>query len=156
MAGNDRLSIENAQIMFRNFEGREERYNAKGNKNFCVVLDEKTAQQLFEDGWNVKELPPREEGDDSKYILNVKVSYKYERYAPKVVIYAGGVPTVLNDETIGELDYADIESVDVIIRPRHWEMKGEEGIKAYLSVMYVTVEEDIFAKKYEKKYGSAR
>ena len=142
-----RLTIENARIIFRNFKGREERFNREGNRNFCVIIDDPvTAQNLLNDGWNVKELRPRDDGDEPKYYIQVTVSYKQR--PPKVVMLTKNRKTQLDEETIEILDYADIKNVDLTINPYPWEVSGKAGVKAYLKTMYITIEEDAIEEKY--------
>lgn len=35
-----KIVMENARLIFRNFEGREEQYNRKGDRNFGLVIED--------------------------------------------------------------------------------------------------------------------
>lgn len=141
------LSIENAIILFRNFSGREDRYNRKGDRNFCVRLAARDAGRLREDGWNVKTLPARSDDEEEAFYLKVKVSYK--AVPPRIYICTRRGKTLLDEESVDQLDYADIASADIIVRPYRYDVNGKTGISAYVKTMYVTLDEDVFASKYD-------
>ena len=141
------ITIENADIGFRNFSGEEGKFNPAGNRNFCVFFDEDMGKTLEDDGWKIRWLDPKEEGDAPTAILQVKVNYN--NIPPQIMLVTSGGKTILDEDSVGMLDWAEIENVDIIIRPYNWNVNGKTGVAAYVKSMYVTIIEDEFAHKYE-------
>jgi len=143
---NKNLVVENARIAFRNFSGKESKFNRAGNRNFCVIFDREVGEHLLEQGWNLRVLTPRDEYDEPAYCLSVAATFA--KFPPKIYMIAGRSKTLLNEDTIGNLDFAEIENVDLVIRPYNWDVNGKQGVKAYVQTMYVEIREDKFASKY--------
>lgn len=151
---NRNIVIENAKIVFRNFSGEEGKFNPKGRRNFCVLLDSDIVKDLEQDGWNIRWLQPRDEGDDRQAYMQVAVSF--DNIPPKILMITSGGKTIMTEDTINILDWAEIDNVDLIIRPYNWDVNGKTGVKAYAKSMYVTIREDEFAHKYVDVPDSAR
>ena len=143
---NKNIIIENARIGFRNFSGKEGKYNPAGRRNFCVFLDPKIAEELVADGWNIRYLEPRDPDDDKQAYLQVTANFS--NIPPKIIVITSKNKTTLEEATVNMLDWAEIENVDLIIRPYNWDVNGKSGVKAYIKSMYVTLVEDEFEKKY--------
>lgn len=148
MANDQTIQLDNVRIAFRNFAGKEGQYNREGDRNFSIVLDDDTAERLKADGWNVKSKEPREDGDGWFHHLPVSVSYK-GRIPPRIVMLTSKNRTVLDEDMCELIDWAEIESVDVIVRPYDWAVSGKTGRKAYLKTIYVTIVEDPLDMRYE-------
>lgn len=144
------IVIEDARIIFRNFSGKSSQYNPAGNRSFALVLTQDEADQFAKDGWNVKYLKPREPGDESTPYINVNVKYFKDapERNPHIYLVAGRKKTLMNEDTVGTLDYAEITNVDLVVAPYRWSMQGRKGVAAYIKTMYVSIEED-FGGKYD-------
>ena len=132
------ITVENARIIFRNFQGKKTEFNEEGHRNFGLLLDDDLADALDADGWKVKTLKPRpgEEEDPPKRWLPVKV--KYGKYPPIACLVTSRGKTRLTEETIGQLDWARIKNVDLIVRPYSYPETSTRpaGIAAYLKSIY--------------------
>lgn len=145
---NDNLNFENARLIFKNFAGEKTKYNAAGNRNFSVIIDNPEDAIMFKaDGWNVREMPSRDPDEGPTYFLTVKVAYN--DYPPNVYLVTSKKRTLLDEYTIDMLDQVEIANVDLIVRPYNYEVNGRTGVAAYLHTMYVTIRENPFAAKYE-------
>lgn len=138
--------IEGAEIIFRNFEGKEDTYNRAGDRNFTLILPEDLAQAMLHDGWNVRQLRAREEGDDPRWRIDVAVAYKVK--PPKAWLITSRGRTPIGESEIGMLDQVDMVNVDLIINPYPWAVGDKSGIKAYLGSIFVTIAEDPLELKY--------
>lgn len=91
--------------------------------------------------------PPRDlENEEPMYRMEVSVNYNH--IPPKIFMISGNVKTELDEDSVNALDYAEIENVDMIVRPYIWEVNGKTGVKAYVKSMYVTIVQDEFEEKY--------
>ena len=140
--------MEGVRIVFRNFAGKEGQYNREGDRNFAVLLDDSVATVMAEDGWNVKWLKPREDDEEGDAQAYLQVSVNFKGRPPRIVMITSRGRTNLDDSSVEMLDWADIQNVDLIVRPYEWSVNGKTGIKAYLQSIYVTIEEDELERKY--------
>lgn len=155
MARNENVVIlEDVRIFLRNFAGKEGKYNREGDRNFAVILSERTARAMEQDGWNVKWLEPREDGDPPTPFLSISVSYKGR--PPKIVMLTMRGRTNLTEDEVELLDWADILTCDLIIRPYDWVVNGKSGKKAYLQSLFATIDEDPLERKYAEIENAPR
>ena len=146
MANVNNINIEGANIIWKNFSGERDRFNP-GKRGFSVVIDDAVmADELKQEGWNVKERPLQEGADPSEQEWTLPVKLNMNRYTQVWLI--GNHKSLLNEDTVAQLDVVDITDCDLSIRPYEWEMSGRTGITAYVDSMYVTIRENKFAEKY--------
>lgn len=141
------IEFSNVQIINRNFRGEQTEYNRSGARKFSVILLPEEAEDLIAFRCNAKIRPSRNNPDE-KYAF-IDVSVNYQNIPPKIYRIVGDRMTLLSESTVGILDSSDIINVDLVVNCRYWSINGATGVKLYVSSMYVTVEEDAFAQKYE-------
>lgn len=146
MSDRKEVLIEDARIAFRNFAGKEGMYNREGDRNFSILLSPSDAEALSRDGWNVKVLKPREEGNEPQPYIQVSVSWRGR--PPRIVLITSRGRTEIGEDLVETLDWAEIEKADLILNPYEWQVSGNSGIKAYLKSLYVTIREDPLELKY--------
>ena len=144
------LEIEDARIIYRNFEGVASKFNREGDRNFAVIVpNDEIKDILVEAGWNVKIKPPRDEDDTPFMFIPVKV--KFNNRGPAAYLRSGETVTRLNEETIGILDEIDIQSVSMDLRPYDWDVNGKTGRTAYLQAIDVIQNIDRFGDMYAQE-----
>lgn len=162
------LTLSGVRMIIKNFSGKKTDFNAEGDRNFGVVIDPETAEQLERDGIKVKTLRPRPDdpdGVESKWI-KVKVNYNF-RQEPNIYLVKADpddpenrskmIRIRLTEDTINQLDWlpaSQILKVEMNVRfSRYPERPGRSGgVSNYLDTMYVTVMDDPL----ERKYGDIR
>lgn len=139
--------LDDAQIRFRNFSGAPGQYNAQGQRNFCALLPEDVAQAMLSDGWNVKYLKPREEGDLPQAYIKIKVNFAGPR-PPKIWMITSKGRRQLTEDMVDILDWADFANVDLIMSPYKYDVNGNQGVSAYLQTIFITIREDELEMRY--------
>lgn len=146
MAKKPNITIEDAQIAFRNFTGKEDKYNRAGDRNFVIILRPEDEARLLDEGWNVKYLKARDEGDAPQPYIQVAVAYGTR--PPKMVMVTSKNLTYMAESDIEMLDWVDIETADVTMNPYEWDVNGKSGVKAYAATVVIKIVEDYLVDKW--------
>lgn len=142
------VTLQNVRINFRNFAGREAKFNAKGDRNFVIFLDQEVADELSSLGWTVKQLDARNEDEAPQAFIKVKVKYSEFAKPPRIVMITSRGRTNLDESMLDILDWVDIDNVDVIFRAHEGNMNGRDFVTAYAQAVYITIHEDELERKY--------
>ncbi|MBO5319050.1 MAG: hypothetical protein J6B01_04480 [Ruminococcus sp.] len=150
------LQINDARIIYKNFRGEAGPYNKAGDRDFTLVIPNmEIAEQLQNDknrdgvGWNVRIKAPRTPEEEPFITLKVKV--KFNDRGPRVFLESNGVKRKLTEDTVEMLDFIDIASVDLDIRPYDSERNGEFYRTAYLDAIWVTQNVDRFSARFAEE-----
>lgn len=143
-------NIDGRDIIFKNFEGRGDKFNREGDRNFALRLRKsEIAYDLLDRGWNVRIKDGQNEDEGPFMRLPIKV--KFGEYPPKVFLWTGNRRNELDEESVGCLDQIEIESVNMDVSGYNWEVNGRTGRTAYLQTIEVFQKVDRFQQRYEDR-----
>lgn len=152
------FEVQDAFIFWTNFSGKPNQFGNTA-KTFNLAIPAEAASELLKLGYRVREEIIGElHNDDGTvvpakvYFINVKVNMLSE-YPPVVKVYSEykgkRSQNVLDDETIGELDAADIKTCDLQVHC-YPSKKYPGKCTGYLRTLYVIKEPDVvFGGKYD-------
>lgn len=152
------VTMYGVRLLFRNFRGEEGKFNEEGERTFAVLLDPETASAMARDEWNVKYLNPRDEEEEENPQAYLPIRARWDKGRPPTIyvithhddeMYKRGP---LEESEVEMLDWAELINVDMIVKPSRWNIEGtgKSGVKAYLTSLYATIEEDPLQAKYRE------
>lgn len=154
-----KVKIEGARLIYKNFKGAADTFNAEGNRNFGVLLDPELAEELERDGWKVRYMKPAEDDPDQFRQPWMKVKVKFSRFRDRNTGEERETPIVflvdsrgklrLTEDTIGQIDWTIIKFCDILIRPYNYPARPgvPAGVAAYLEELYIEVDEEASARR---------
>lgn len=151
------IMVDDAQIIFRNFRGIDRGYNPKHEKSFSLLVSPERfdIDAMKADGWNLKQLKPREGYEDEPANYHLPVTVRWDNFPPIIYLVTKVDDgkhrrTRLDEETSFMIDTAEIASVKLeISHGKTYDFQGKVGIKAYLKKMYIELVEDRFEEAYD-------
>jgi len=154
---NGDLEVEGAGIIFKNFSGAPTEFNpAGGKRTFALVLPRELADDLAEEGWNIRRRPAKDEGDEDMLYTEIVVNMN-SMYPPKLhLLFRYGDSEkmrLLHEDELFELDENIITDIDLIVHPFAHGRSNSAGstVKGYLKTLYATQVPAVdFGGKYSK------
>lgn len=147
----EEITLRDCRMIWKNFEGIAKQYNDAGKRNFAIPLEEDMAVELYNAGWNVKEKVQ----EDGTHLYHLAVTVKMDgKRPPRMFLITLSqmrrVQLKVEDDvdTVLLLDIAELDRVDVTLRPFNWDVNGKQGVSAYLKILMGTVHEDELEKEY--------
>lgn len=139
------------KLINKNFAGVPTQYNPGGRKEFTILFPEDVAEIYASQGWNVN-IRERDDGMRVGYLkVDATENDKFKPLFVQVIKQGNGKyrKNIWTERTIAQLDSARIKNVRLRLRPYNYTVRGQEGVKAYLSTMYFELIEDPFDAAYD-------
>ena len=145
----NKYCLKDCKILFPNFKGRSTRYNPEGSMNFNVRIDDPAiAQELANDGFNVRLLNKLD--DDAPDTWALKVNLKYgvtkdgRKTGPQIKEVFDDRIADLNDLNVHCLDDMTIEKAIIEFRAFEYDETAHKN-SAWLNRAKFWVKDDWFS-----------
>lgn len=142
----DVITFRDATILWPNFSGAADKFNAEGDRNFNLRLTKQEADDLAAQGWNVKckLARPNDPDQDGEERCVLKVTVNFGNKPPRIVMQGSKTKnrTELHEGIAGLIDSAELGKCDLSFVPYFWDVNGNIGVTAYLKTLYAIVIED--------------
>jgi hypothetical protein len=156
-------TMQDVELMYKNFTGAEDRYNEAGRRNFAVVIPPEDVEHMQSLGWHLRRNDAKMKVGDEwvidpdgepKYTLKINIAFTGFRPPTIVMITQKGkrplcqkrADDTINPNEINVIQWANISKTDLAFRPYEYE-PGK--FSAWLTSLYVTLELDELAEMYE-------
>ena len=152
MENNKLVSIENTRFIFEtNFSGDPRRDKYGSNKRYAnIVIPEELANELSDEGFNVKCTNPKDDEYEKTYFVKATVNYD-SKYPPRIYLVSGdNRPELLDAESVGIIDTMYVRNVNAILS-KYYNPKTDKW-SLYARTIYVEQEldSDPFAARYRR------
>lgn len=151
----DPIFIEDTRFIFRtNFAGdpSKDKYKSTTRRGNLIIPSAEQADEMAEAGYNVKQTRPHEgeeEGFEPVYFVPIIIGYGHPKRKPSVYLVTNGVPSELEEETVGMIDDVYVQNVNVTLNPRY--NQDRDSWTLYVQTMYV--EQDVPFDPWAEKYN---
>lgn len=147
-----KLELENVNIRFSNFAGREDNYG-HNYRTVNVDIPLELEDELEEAGWPLKHYKVRNEDEIPQGYLKVRVSFMYEDKAPDIFLStASGRKMKVKESTVHKLDKYTLKDIDMELESSYSRDKTtgqwRETPTIYLTTMFATLIESRLAAKH--------
>ena len=150
---NNELVLENVRIVYPNFKGapaqimingKNREVNTDGSRKSNVTLDPMVAQELLEQGFNVK-LPTEENPNRAPYLPIVLSKGPNVQQWVRIALVDNGNGRFLDITDPNQLAMLDDITpgcrVNAVLSPYYWDVDGKSGITAYTKKLYIYLDD---------------
>lgn len=143
------MNLKNETVKFRNFKGEGGKFNKKGDRNFKIVLDDATADDLENQGFYIKHAVRNNGEVEHQLKINVKMD---SQWPPEIKVFTKNGDRDWGADEIGNLDDAMIIGGEVWFNG--YQSPNSDHKTAWLDEMIVAIQDNVNYDKYRALFDA--